>query len=299
MRDTRRTFEGFRVEAVLLVLASLVASSPAAGQDWKPARLERAPVARAASVEPAAPRTAAAATRRAVDSLLGVVERYDHQRAAVLERRYADSGESERRLLERRFGIVHHHFRVRAKPREIVGYWMRGPSTKADLLDVLEEIVDGRYAAYYFFDGVIRPNVFAPDRAQSRDETPVHEKVHLLQPEIYKALGIRCDWTLRASGCVRSLEPVAVYLAEFASASVQAPALTDGEINARIGRYLAFESARCRNAPTPRCPSGVGVAEYLVLPLSLVREVDRHGLEEGIRRFVEGLEPREMASRAR
>ncbi|HUP00159.1 MAG TPA: hypothetical protein VM737_01345 [Gemmatimonadota bacterium] len=39
-----------------------------------------------------------------------------------------------------------------------------------------------------------------------------------------------------------------------------------------------------------RCPAGDRVREYVQLPLELAREVSRHGLEEGIRRFVAGLE---------
>jgi hypothetical protein len=221
--------------------------------------------------------------------------RFDRDQSRELELRYERSGNPEKRLLERRFGVIEHRFRVSADPHEILRRWEDGlePKLRDDpsrVLSILEEITEGRYAAYYFFDAVIRPNVFAPEVRLERHESTVHEKVHLIQPSVYKALGIRCIWMDPHNPCVRSLEPVAVYLTEYAMLKRAAPERTDASVNRAIMTYLDLEAARCGYpVPVARCPAARQVTEYILLPRELAREVARHGLEEGIRRFVAGL----------
>jgi hypothetical protein len=235
-----------------------------------------------------------------LDDVRQALARFDRNRARELESRYERSGDPEKRLLERRFGVIEHRFRVSADPYEILRRWEDGlePKVREDpsqVVRILEEITEGRYAAYYFFDAVIRPNVFAPDAR--RRESMVHEKVHLIQPSVYKALGIRCIWIDPHDPCVRSLEPVAVYLTEYAMLKRGARERTDVSVNRAIMTYLDLEATRC-GYPTPvaRCPAARQVTEYILLPRELARDVARHGLEEGIRRFVAGLaDPRPVA----
>lgn len=227
---------------------------------------------------------------RRADSLLALLDGQEPLRLREIEARYVDTGEPEKRLLEERFGLIVHHYRVDADPGGIYRRYRDGGLEGASLVAALEEIVSGRYSAYYFFDGVIRPNVFSPDRFVGRRESALHEKVHLVQPSLYRALGIRCIWRDPRDRCVRSLEPVAVYLTELARLERDSPWRTDTEKNRAIERHLELESMRCGyGRPAPRCPDVEGVQEYIVEPLALAREVARLGLEEGIRRYVGGM----------
>ena len=230
------------------------------------------------------------------DSLLARLDAWEAVRGAELEARFGEKGDPEKRLLETRFGLFHHRYRVDADPHGIVRRYreegLEGPALQA----ALEEVVAGRYAAYYFFDGVIRPNVFAPARFTERGASAVHEKVHLVQPALYQALGLRCLWHRTDDACVRSLEPVAVYLTEFATLKRASPSRTDQSVNRSIERWLAVESVRCGyGRPVPRCPAPERVQQYIVEPLELVRTIGRLGLEEGIRRYVESLASGDLA----
>ena len=230
-----------------------------------------------------------------LDDARQALARHDRNRARELESRYEQSGNPEKRLIERRFGVIEHRFRVSADPYEILRRWEDGLDPKArenpnQVVRILEEITEGRYAAYYFFDAVIRPNVFAPEARLERHESTVHEKVHLIQPSVYKALGIRCIWIDPDDPCIRSLEPVAVYLTEYAILKRAAPDRSDVSVNRAIMTYLDLEATRCGHSrPRARCPAARQVTEYMLLPGELAHEVARHGLEEGIRRFVAGL----------
>ena len=106
------------------------------------------------------------------DSLLARLDEWEASQRAELEARFGEDGDPEKRLLEARFGLFRHSYRVDADPRGIVRRYreegLDGPALHA----ALEEIVAGRYAAYYFFDGVIRPNVFAPARFTGRAARP-------------------------------------------------------------------------------------------------------------------------------
>ncbi|MCK5439595.1 MAG: hypothetical protein KAI97_06610, partial [Gemmatimonadetes bacterium] len=181
-----------------------------------------------------------------LDSLLQILERFDSDRVDELAARYDQRGNAEKRRLEKRFGVIEHRFRVNADPRGIFQCWVAAGHGEAVLVDALKEITQGRYAAYYFFDGVIRPNVFASDRYLARQESAIHEKVHLIQPAVYRQLGLRCRWTNPLDPCVRSLEPVAVYLSEYAALNRRSPHLSDGSINRAIENYLVLEAERCR-----------------------------------------------------
>jgi hypothetical protein len=225
-----------------------------------------------------------------LDSLLQILDRFDADRVDELVARYDQRGDPEKRRLEERFGVIQHRFRVDADPRGIFQCWVAAGFGEAVLVEALKEITQGRYAAYYFFDGVIRPNVFASDRYLARQESAIHEKVHLIQPAIYRQLGLRCGWTNPLDSCVRSLEPVAVYLTEYAMLNRRSPHLSDGSINRAIEDYLVLEAQRCQYAGgTPRCPAAHRVHEYIELPLEVARLVERHGLEDGIARFVNRL----------
>jgi hypothetical protein len=234
-------------------------------------------------------------TRLAV--LLPLLEGQDPARLEELEARYERNGNDEKRFLEEYFGVIEHRFRVDADPHGIYGRWREAGIATQGLALALEEIVAGRYSAYYFFDGVIRPNVFAPEAYLARTESALHEKVHLVQPSIYRALGLRCSWRESRDVCVRSLEPVAVYLTEFAVLKRQSPDRSDESINRAIARHLAEEAERCGlGRPVPRCPIPEQAMDYVVLPLQLTEEVARHGIEDGIRRFVRGLASPALAS---
>lgn len=231
-----------------------------------------------------------------VDSLLALLHAQDPARLREIEARYVGRGDPEKRLIEERFGLIEHRYRVDADPRGIYRRYQDGGLVGAALERALDEVVTGRYSGYYFFDGVIRPNPFAPDHALGRRESVLHEKVHLVQPGLYRALGLRCLWRDRSDPCVRSLEPVAVYLTEFASLERDSPARTDADINRAIERWLTLESMRCGyGRPVPRCPHPERVREYITEPLEVARRVARHGLEEGIRKYVEGLSAGEVA----
>lgn len=233
------------------------------------------------------------------DSLLARLDAWEPARGAELEARFSDQGDPEKRLLEIRFGLLQHRYRVDADPRGIVRRYREEGLEGAALRTALAEVLTGRYAAYYFFDGVIRPNVFAPARFTERAESALHEKVHLVQPALYQALGVRCAWHWPEDPCVRSLEPVAVYLTEFATLKRASPSRTDGSVNRAIERWLAVESVRCGyGRPVPRCPDAERVQQYLVEPLKLARSIGRLGLEEGIRRYVESLASGELAGLA-
>lgn len=230
------------------------------------------------------------------DNLLARLDEWEASQRAELEARFGEDGDPEKRLLEARFGLFHHSYRVDADPRGIVRRYreegLDGPALHA----ALEEIVAGRYAAYYFFDGVIRPNVFAPARFTGRGESALHEKVHLVQPALYQALGLRCAWHRTDDACVRSLEPVAVYLTEFATLKRASPSRTDQSINRTIERWLAVESVRCGyGKPVPRCPAPERVDQYVFEPLELARTIGRLGVEEGIRHYVESLAAGDLA----
>lgn len=258
----------------------------AMGQEAEP-RLERHPmaVARAAAHSPAA----------AVDSFVGLLESFDRDRARRIEAHYREAGNGEKRLVEKRFGLVEHRFRVSADPREIYRYW--DPRRHATWIraEVLREITEGWYSAYYFFDGVIRPNVFAASWRTRSDETAVHEKIHLLQPRLYEVLGIRCRWRRLGDPCAASMEPVAAYLTEWALRKRNTPWRRDASVNRGAMRHFEHESRRCRaNESLPRCPEGRRVREYLVLPIEVARLVERHGLEEGLRRFVRAIDAGEI-----
>ena len=237
-----------------------------------------------------------------LDSLLSVLDGFDRARLHELEVRYERSGNPEKRLLERRFGTIEHRYRVDADPRGIYRALKGdGPGTRSrgavDPERAIEEVLAGRFTAYYFFDGVIRPNVFAREPRRGRVESALHEKVHLIQPGVYRSLGIACRWLYRGDGCVRSLEPVAVYLTEYALLARRFPGRPEAEINGDIERWLALEAVRCGyGASVRRCPAGERAPDYVLLPLDLAREVARHGLEEGIRRFVSGLDVTPLAS---
>lgn len=222
-----------------------------------------------------------------LEELLARLDGFDRDHVEALEARYRSEGNEERRVLERRFGLIEHRFRVSADPREIYRNLDHPRRSGADRVRLLREITRGDYSAYYFFDAVIRPNVFAPERYLGRTETPIHEKVHLIQPSLFEALGIRCVWLDPGDGCVRSIEPVAVYLTEYAMLARAAASRGDARANAMIARYLDFEARRCATGPPARrCPRRSQVEEYILLPRELARRVERHGLEEGIRRFV-------------
>jgi hypothetical protein len=230
------------------------------------------------------------------DNLLARLDAWEPARGAELEARFGERGDREKRLLEIRFGLLHHRYRVDADPREIVRRYREEGLEGAALQAALAEVLGGRYAAYYFFDGVIRPNVFAPARFAERAETAVHEKVHLVQPALYQAVGLRCAWHRTEDACVRSLEPVAVYLTEFATLKRNSPSRTDQSVNRAIERWLALESARCGyGRPVPRCPEPERVEQYIVEPLVLARTIGRLGLDQGIRRYVESLATGELA----
>ena len=225
-----------------------------------------------------------------LDSLLQILDRFDSDRVDELVARYDQRGNAEKRRLEKRFGVIEHRFRVNADPRGIFQCWVAAGHGEPVLVDALKEITEGRYAAYYFFDGVIRPNVFASDRYVARQESAIHEKVHLIQPAIYRQLGLRCRWKNPLDPCVRSLEPVAVYLTEFAVLNRRSPYRSDGSINRAIENYLVLEAERCRYVGgRPRCPAPHRVNEYIELPLEVAHLVERHGLEGGIARFVDRL----------
>lgn len=220
----------------------------------------------------------------------GPLAGYDSTRAREIEARYERNGNAEKRLLERRFGVIEHRFRVDSDPSGILRRLGGAGDIRRRAEGALGEILAGQFSAYYFFDGVIRPNVFAPESYLDREESAIHEKVHLIQPSVYKALGIRCVWKSRRDGCVRSLEPVAVYLTEFALLKRQSPDRSDLSVNRAIERHLALEAFRCGSGtPAPRCPAADRALEYVHQPRDLARHVSRHGLEEGIRRFVTGL----------
>ena len=230
------------------------------------------------------------------DSLLARLDAWEPARGAELEARFSDQGDPEKRLLEIRFGLLQHRYRVDADPRGIVRRYREEGLEGAALRTALAEVLTGRYAAYYFFDGVIRPNVFAPARFTERAESALHEKVHLVQPALYQALGVRCAWHWPEDPCVRSLEPVAVYLTEFATLKRASPSRTDASVNRAIERWLAVESVRCGyGRPVPRCPDPERVQQYVVEPLELARAIGRLGLDEGIRRFIESLATGELA----
>jgi hypothetical protein len=230
------------------------------------------------------------------DSLLARLDAWEASRRVELEARFGEKGDPEKRLLETRFGLFQHRYRVDADPHGIVRRYreegLEGPALRA----ALEEVVTGRYAAYYFFDGVIRPNVFAPARFTEREASALHEKVHLVQPALYQALGLRCAWHRTDDACVRSLEPVAVYLTEFATLKRASLSRTDHSINRSIERWLAIESVRCGyGRPVPRCPEPQRVQQYVEEPLNLARKIARLGLEEGIVRYVESLSTGDLA----
>lgn len=262
--------------------ALLMAGTPAFGQEAV-FDLVRAP----ASTEPAPPS----------DSLLALLDEQDPVRLREIEARYVERGDPEKRLIEERFGLISHHYRVDADPRGIYRRYRAEGLEGRSLVVALKEVVEGRFSAYYFFDGVIRPNVFAPDRFVGRRASALHEKIHLVQPSLYRKLGLRCNWKNPRDPCVRSLEPVAVYLTEFASLERDSPGRTDIQINRAIERWLALESRRCGyGRPAPRCPDAERVQEYLLEPRELARKVARYGLEEGIRRYVDGLSAGEIAA---
>jgi hypothetical protein len=276
--------------SVAILLALLAGIGPAAAMQEVNAIAGSADVGR-----PSATREPIEDIHARLDDLRQTLARFDRNRQRELESRYEQSGDPEKRLLERRFGVIEHRFRVNADPYEILRRWEAGlePKVRDDpdqVLRILEEITEGRYAAYYFFDAVIRPNVFAPEARLERRESTVHEKVHLIQPSVYKALGIRCIWIDPHDPCIQSLEPVAVYLTEYAILKRAAPDRSDVSVNRAIMTYLDLEATRCgHSTPVARCPTARQVTEYMLLPGELAREVARHGLEEGIRRFVAGL----------
>lgn len=274
---------------ILLALAATAASTTRAQSvPEPPPRLERHPILY--NRLPRSPAIAGAPgdPQARIAALLPLLERHDRDRLRALERRYDASGNTERRLLERTFGVIQHRYRVDADAREIFRRWEAADVTPGELVVALEEIVEGRYAAYYFFDGVIRPNPFAPE-GRLRTDSALHEKVHVIQPSVYRALGIRCSWRDARDGCVRSLEPVAVYLTEFAVLKQETPSDSDESVNRNIIRYLTAEAERCGyGEPLPRCPRPDQAHDYMVLPLRVADEVAKHGLEEGIRRFVRG-----------
>ncbi|HUP00161.1 MAG TPA: hypothetical protein VM737_01355 [Gemmatimonadota bacterium] len=273
----------------------LAGARAGAGQALRPVALDARPALAPDLIDPSAPLAATGDAMR-LDSLRAMLDRYDQGRTLELEARYDRNGNAEKRLLERRFGVIEHRYRVDGDPRGILralsGAGRGGVEERA-----LEEILAGRFSAYYFFDGVIRPNVFAPERFVTRLESAVHEKAHLIQPSVYRSLAIPCRWPNPGDSCVRSLEPVAVYLTEFALLARSSPGRGEAGINREIERYLAHEAVRCRHAaPFPRCPAGDRAREYVHLPLELARQVSRHGLEDGIRRFVRGLDLAPLAS---
>jgi hypothetical protein len=230
------------------------------------------------------------------DSLLARLDAWEPARRAELEARFGEQGDPEKRLLELRFGLFHHRYRVDADPHGIVRRYREEGLEGAALQAALAEVLTGRYAAYYFFDGVIRPNVFSPARFTERGESALHEKVHLVQPALYQTLGLRCAWHRPEDPCVRSLEPVAVYLTEFATLKRNSPSRTDQSVNRSIERWLAIESVRCGyGRPVPRCPEPERVDKYIVEPLELARTIGRLGLDQGIRRYVESLAPADLA----
>ncbi|MGH7572276.1 MAG: hypothetical protein ACREMK_10575 [Gemmatimonadota bacterium] len=233
------------------------------------------------------------------DSLLALLDEQDPARLRELEAHYRDNADPEKRLLEKRFGLIEHRYRVDADPRGISRRW-RAEGLEGEALErAVLEVVAGRYSAYYFFDGVIRPNVFAPPRFTKGIESALHEKVHLVQPALYRSLGLRCAWRRPDDPCVRSLEPVAVYLTEFARLKRASPSRTDRSVNRAIESWLAMEAQRCDYPkPVSRCPDAERVREYVNKPLDLARKIDRLGLEEGIRRFVEGLASGDLAGLA-
>lgn len=250
--------------------------------------LERHPIAVARSV--------ATNPTNTVDRLLGALASYDRSRAETIEDHYREAGNREKRLIEKRFGLVEHRFRVDADPREIYRYWDTGRHAAWVRAEVLREITEGWFSAYYFFDGVIRPNVFAPRWRLDSDETAVHEKIHLLQPRLYEVLGLACRWRRLDDPCAASMEPVAAYLTEWAVRKRSAPWRSDHSVNRGVRLHFERESERCReNLALPRCPEARRVQHYLVLPLEVADRVERHGLEEGLRRFVEAIGEGEVA----
>lgn len=230
------------------------------------------------------------------DSLLARLETWETSRKAELEARFGKEGDPEKRLLEARFGLVQHRYRVDADPRGIIRRYREEGLEGPALETALEEVVTGRYAAYYFFDGVIRPNLFAPPRFTERGASALHEKVHLVQPALYQALGLRCTWHRPDDACVRSLEPVAVYLTEFATVKRGSPSRSDQSVNRGIERWLTVESVRCGyGSPVARCPAPERVEQYISEPLELARMIGRLGVEDGIRRYVESLRSGDLA----
>jgi hypothetical protein len=230
------------------------------------------------------------------DTLVALLEAQDRARLRELEAHYRDNADPEKRLLEKRFGLFEHRYRVDADPRGIARGW-RAQGLEGEALErAVLEVVSGRYSAYYFFDGVIRPNVFAPPRFTRGIESALHEKVHLVQPALYRSLGLRCAWRRSTDPCVRSLEAVAVYLTEFARLKRASPSRTDRSVNRAIELWLGMEALRCGyGEPVARCPNAERVREYVIEPLDLARKIDRLGLEEGIRRFVEELSSPDLA----
>jgi len=246
-------------------------------------RLERHPVSVA--------RNGARNSAQAADSLTGFLGTYDRERARSIERHYREVGNAEKRVLEERFGLIRHSFRVSADPRGIYSYWDPKRHSSWIRFEVLREITEGWYSAYYFFDGVIRPNVFAGTRRVYSDETAVHEKVHLIQPRLYAAIGLECHWKRLDDPCAASMEPVAAYLTEYAMLKRIAPGLDDKSLNRRLQRRFEREAERCdANRSLARCPDSRRVQEYLVLPIEIARFVDQYGLEGGLRRFVEAID---------
>lgn len=236
-------------------------------------------------------RNAARNPAQAADSLTGLLGTYDRERARSIERHYHEAGNAEQRILEKRFGLIRHSFRVSADPRGIYGYWDSKRHPAWVRFEVLREITEGWYSAYYFFDGVIRPNVFARTKRVYSDDTAVHEKVHLIQPRLYATIGLACHWKMLDDACAASMEPVAAYLTEYAMLKRNAPGLDDKSLNRRLQRHFEGEAERCdANRSLARCPESRRVREYLVLPIEIARFVDRHGLEGGIRRFVEAID---------
>lgn len=253
-------------------------------------RLERHPVtvARATATNPAA----------ALDTFIDALESFDRARAEAIEEHYREAGNREKRLLEKRFGLVEHRFRVSADPRDIYAYWDTGRHAARVRAEVLREITEGWYSAYYFFDGVIRPNVFARAWRLRSDETAVHEKIHLLQPRLYATLDLTCRWRRLDDPCAASMEPVAAYLTEWAVRKRVTPWRDDKSVNRRVGLHFERESRRCQeNRSLPRCPEARRVHQYLVLPIEIAKLVDRYGLEGGLRRFVEAIGEGEVAVR--
>lgn len=274
--------------AIALGILILGAGGGVASAQESAPTLERHPiaVARATATNPAT----------ALDDFREVLDGFDRVRAEKIEQHYRETGNREKRLLEKRFGLVEHRFRVSADPRDIYAYWDTGRHAAWIRAEVLREITEGWYSAYYFFDGVIRPNVFAPLWRLRSEETAVHEKIHLLQPRLYAALDLACRWRSLDDPCAASMEPVAAYLTEWAVRKRATPWRDDRSVNRSVGIHFERESRRCRqNESLPRCPEARRVQQYLVLPVEIAKLVDRYGLEGGLRRFVEAIDEGEVA----